>query len=206
MTQNIDEQIRTYYAGQSLSPEALGRMRQLIDKPAATRSSTLRAWQTIAMAATVAMAFLAGVLFVARTPVTTPATTSTTVATTDLSNRIAEEVAMRHQTCKHVDFTATELASLGPEMKNLDFRITEPEGIDLSKMKLQGAHYCVINGQLALHATYIDPDGHAVSLMETRMSSQLASMKHATHEVDQVEVEMWQKNDVIIAMARPVTT
>jgi len=29
-------------------------------------------------------------------------------------------------------------------------------------------------------------------------------MKHAMHEIDDVEVEMWQKDDVIIAMARPI--
>lgn len=206
MTRNIDDQIRTFYAQQTLSPETLNRLHNLIEKPEAPRAGSVRMWQTLAVAATVAMAFLAGVLFVTKSPTVTTAPTATTVAgATDVSNRIASEVAMRHHTCSHTDFTASELAALGPVMTNLDFEITTPDGVDMTRLTLKGAHYCVVNGQLALHATYVDSNGNTVSLLETRSSPQLESMRHAMHEIEDVEVEMWRKEDVIIAMARPMT-
>ena len=204
MTRNIDEQIRTYYAQQSLSAETLARLRGLIEKPERPRKADSRMWQILAVAATVAVAFLAGVLFVSRTPTAPAGTTAGTNAIADASNRIAREVAMRHHQCDHADFTATELLELGGMMTKLDFTLTTPDGVDMSKLRLQGAHYCVVNGQLALHATYIDPNGNTVSLMETRSTPEMTSMRHAMHEIDDVEVEMWQKSGVIIAMARPV--
>lgn len=202
MTRNIDEQIRMYYSQQSLSSETLTRLRGLATKPSPAHTDSLRMWQTLAVAATVALAFLAGVLFVSRGPTTGSQPVATPVASADVTNRLAEEVAHRHHNCSHVDFTASELAALADAMPKLDFAIAAPDGIDLSMLTLQGAHYCVINGQIALHATYIDSSGNTVSLLETRTSPQLASMKHATHELGDVEVEMWQKGEVVIAMAR----
>jgi hypothetical protein len=206
MTRTIDDQIRTFYAEQSLSTETLDRLRSLVEKPESPRrAESVRMWQTLAIAATVAVAFLAGVLFVSESPTTTPAPAASTAAgTPDVSNRIAQEVAMRHHKCTHKDFTASELAELAPMMTNLDFEITTPDGVDMTRLTLQGAHYCVVNGQLALHATYIDSNGNAVSLLETRSSPQLESMRHAMHEIEDVEVEMWRKGEVIIAMARPM--
>lgn len=203
MTRNIDDQIRTYYMQQALSIDALGRLLDLSEQTAKPSARTLHVWQSLAVAATVAIAFLAGALFVAKSPTSSPSLVES-AASGAISNRIATEVAMRHHNCKHVDFTANELAGLAASMTNLDFTLAVPDGVDLSRLTLQGGHYCVVNGQLALHATFIDPSGNTVSLLETRTSPQLASMKYVMHEIDGVEVEMWQKNDIIIAMARPV--
>ncbi len=200
MNRNIDDQIRTYYSQQTLSTESLGRLLNLIEKPEKPKSS-IRMWQTLAMAATVALAFLAGVLFVTKSPTTTSQAPVANVA--DISNKIAQEVVMRHQNCSHIDFTETELAALGAKMTNLDFQLATPD-VDMSNLKLQGGHYCVVNGQLALHATFIDQNGNSVSLLETKSSPQLTSLKHAMHEIEDIEVEMWQKDGVVVAMARSV--
>jgi hypothetical protein len=204
-TRNIDEQIRSYYLQQTLSPESLNRLRTLIDKPRKTRVSESGMWRTLAIAAAIALAFLAGALFVTRHPASSVRPVQiANDPTVDISNTLAHEVAMRHENCKHTDFTETELKALAAQMTKLDFALALPDGIDMSKLKLQGGHYCVVNGQLALHANFIDQKGDMISLIETRSSPQFASLRHAMQQIDELEVEMWQKDGVVLAMARPV--
>lgn len=198
MTMNINDQLRTFYKQKSLSAGSLERFVRLVDKPAEPGGNSVRMWQTLALAATVALAFLAGILFVARNPTSQ---TPVAVASTDISNKLAQEVARRHLKCAHVDFTETDLASLAKSMTNLDFDVATPDA-DISNLTLKGGHYCVINGQLALHATFIDANGETISLMETRTSPQFASLRHAMQQIDDIDVEMWQKDGVVLAIAR----
>ncbi len=202
-TQNIDDQIRQYYTQQELSADALERLRNLVEhKQSREPQSSLRMWQTFALAATVALAFLAGVIFVIQS--STPAAGPTPIAVTDISNQLAREVAMRHNTCEHVEFAEDDFATLAAKMTNLDFDLEIPEVLEASNLKLLGAHYCVVNGQLALHATFIDENGETISLLETKATRQLDELRHANFTVDNTDVEMWRVNDTIMAVARSV--
>lgn len=202
MTRNIDEQIRSYYSQQSLSDESLVRLRNLVERPEAKPARTFGTWQTLAIAASVALAFLAGALFVAKRPTAPPASSAVSTLMADVPGRIAREVAMRHHNCNHIEFTAPDLATLSEAMANLDFAIVVPDA-DMSRLTLQGAHYCVVDGRLALHATFVDAGGNTVSLMEVRSTPQFAALRHATLEVDRLEVDLWRKGEVLVAMARP---
>jgi hypothetical protein len=202
MTRNIEEQIRSYYLQQSLSGESLDRLRRLADRPEAKPAPAFGTWKAFAIAASVALAFLAGALFVTKRPATPLSSSVAETIPADVPSRIAREVAMRHHNCKHIEFTAPELVALSETMTNLDFPIVVPD-VDMSRLTLQGAHYCVVDGRLALHATFIDTQGNTVSLMEVRSTPQFASLRHATLAVDHLEIDVWRKGEVLVAMARP---
>lgn len=200
-TQNIDEQIRQYYGQQELSAEALDRLRGLVEHKQSQRpQSSVRMWQTFALAATVAFAFLAGVVFVIQSPA--PVATSAPIAASNVSNQIAREVALRHHSCAHVEFAEDDFATLAARMAKLDFVLEIPEALKGSNLKLMGGHYCVLNGQLAMHAVLVDASGETISLLETKATSQLGELRHANFSVDNTDVEMWRGEDTIMAVAR----
>ncbi|MGK2855781.1 MAG: hypothetical protein ACSLFQ_01105 [Thermoanaerobaculia bacterium] len=209
-TRNIDDQLRQYYGDAALTPEALGRLRGVLTKttPAGKstekRRATMSVWQTIALAASVSIIFLAGAVLLLRQP----QSALPGVAAPGVSERLAEEVARRHGRCiEEIDFRAEDLSRLLAQMQKIDFVSGVPSRRGIDRMKVKGAHYCVLDGQIAIHVVLVDESGGLVSLFETKASASVASLRSASHRMGGTDVDLWRERGVLyaVAVAAPAT-
>lgn len=210
-TRNIDDQLRQYYAGAALEPASLERLRGLLTKTdeggasaAARRDRSMRAWQVVALAASITVVFLAAAVLFLREP----AGDAQRVATAGLSERLAQEAARRHGRCiEEIDFQAQDLQRLVAQMQKIDFTAGVPSRRGLDRMKVKGAHYCVLDGQIAIHAVLVDESGEIVSLFETKAGPNLASLRSASHRMGRNDIDLWQEAGVLYAavFAAPTT-
>lgn len=202
-TRNIDDQLRQYYAGAALAPVSLERLRGVLTKsglggvsPAAQRDPSMRAWQIVALAASISVVFLTGALLVLREP----AGEAPRAAAPGLSERIAQEAASRHGRCiEEIDFQAEDLERLIAQMQKIDFTAGVPSRRGLDRMKVKGAHYCVLDGQIAIHAVLVGESGELVSLFETKAEPDMASLRSASHRMGRNDVDLWQESGVLYA-------
>ncbi len=204
-TRNIDDQLRQFYADVALAPASLARLKGVVaNAPAAETRQESRsnrsaaAWQLIAVAASISIVFLAAAIVMLRKS----GSELPKVADSGLSERLADEVARRHGRCiEEIDFRAEDLPKLLAQMKKVDFVAEVPSRRGLGTMKLKGAHYCVLDGQIAIHAVLVNDSGEIVSLFETKAGTNMASLRSATHRLGRTDVELWQEGGVLYAAA-----
>lgn len=200
-TRNIDDQLRQYYAGAELAPGSLERMRAVLAQraepsPRRKASSDVGAWRVVAVAASLALLFLAASLWVLRTR----SGGGVDVTERGVSERFAAEAARRHGRCiEEIEFRADDLPRLLAQMKKVDFAPAVPARSDLAGMKVKGAHYCVLQGQIAIHVVLVRDDGSLVSVFETKAGADIASLQAATHRLGGSRVELWQERGVLFA-------
>lgn len=200
---NIDDQLRQYYAEAALSPASLSRLRGVVAKSAsapALRSEpgSAGAWRVVAIAASISIVFLAAAVLLLRKP----GGDVPTVAEHGLSERISSEVIRRHGRCvEEIDFRAEDLPRLLAQMDKVDFAPVVPATRGLGSMKVRGAHYCVLDGQIAIHIVLVDGSGALVSLFETKAGTEMASLRASSHRHAGTDVELWQERGVLIAAA-----
>lgn len=210
-TRNIDDQLRQYYACAALEPASLERLRGVLTKteaggasPAERRDPSMRAWRMVALVASISVVFLAAAVLVLREP----ARDAPRAATAGLSERLAQEAARRHGRCiEEIDFQAADLERLIAQMQKVDFTAGVPSRRGLDRMKVKGAHYCVLDGQIAIHAVLVDESGEIVSLFETKAGPNLASLQSASHRMGRSDIDLWQESGVLYAavFASPAT-
>ncbi|MFA6957329.1 MAG: hypothetical protein WC538_15770 [Thermoanaerobaculia bacterium] len=203
-TRNIDDQLRQYYAGAALAPASLERLRGVLATSAKARaderkeSRSAGAWQLVAIAASISIVFLAAAVMMLRKP----GGDVPKLADSGLSERLAEEAARRHAKCiEETPFRAEDLPGLLAQMNKVDFAAGVPARRGLGSMKVRGAHYCVLDGQIAIHVVLVDETGSLVSLFETKAGTNMASLREASHTLDHTDVELWQERGVLYATA-----
>jgi hypothetical protein len=203
-TRNIDEQLRQYYDGVALAPASLERLGGLLATSAKARagerkdSRSAGAWQIVAIAASISIVLLAAAVVMLRKP----GADVPKLADSGLSERLAAEAAQRHAKCiEEVPFRAGDLSGLLAQMNKVDFAAAVPTRRGLGSMKVRGAHYCVLDGQIAIHVVLVDETGSVVSLFETKAGTNMASLREASHRLDHTDVELWQERGVLYATA-----
>lgn len=203
-TRNIDDQLRQYYAGAALAPASLERLRSVLETSAKARADEQKtprsagAWQLVAIAASISLVFLAAAVMMMRKP----GGDVPKLADSGLSERLAEEAARRHAKCvEEIPFRAEDLQGLLAQMNKVDFAARVPTRRGLGSMKVRGAHYCVLDGQIAIHVVLVDETGSLVSLFETKAGTNMASLREASHTLDRTDVELWQERGVLYATA-----
>lgn len=206
-TRNIDEQLRQHYAGVSLTPASLERLRDVLSTSAKSRADERKgarshgAWQIVAVAASISIVFLAAAVLMLRRPVPDVPR----VADSGVSERIAQEAAKRHAKCvEEIPFRAEDLPGLLAQMTKVDFVAGVPARSGLGSMKVKGAHYCVLDGQIAIHIVLVDETGTVVSLFETKAGADVASLREAHQRFNRTDVELWQERGVLYATASNV--
>jgi len=203
-TRTIDDQLRQDYAETALAPATLERLRGVLASSAKVRvdrrdeSRSAGAWKLVAIAASISIVFLAAAVMMMRRPgIEVPK-----VAESGLSERLAQEAARRHAKCiEETPFRAEDLSALLAQMSKVDFAAEVPTRRGLGSMKVRGAHYCVLDGQIAIHVVLVDEAGSVVSLFETKAGTNMASLREASHRLDHTDVELWQERGVLYAAA-----
>lgn len=112
------------------------------------------------------------------------------------------EVAMNHGTRLELEYYGNNLASLDDSMQQLPFRLVLPDAVN-KDVKLIGARYCSLVGNLAAHVKFEDQaSGKPISLFVTGSTSELKRIQGRSDSVNGVDVELWQEGGLFFALAR----
>ncbi|MEM7624635.1 MAG: hypothetical protein AAF333_03290 [Planctomycetota bacterium] len=192
MRGDVQEQVRAYYAGQTLRPEKLDAV--LADLPSGTAALAPRrrtfssAW---AVAASVALVLVVGGLWTLRP--------SADASPTSL---VAREIALNHTKALTPDHPAERFEQLASMRDKLGFAPVEPAGLAERGLRLAGARYCSVQGCMAAQVSVVDERGEAWTLYQVRPDERLATLDEVSIAVDGVDVELWREAGLVMGLAR----
>ncbi len=195
----LDEHVRKYYEQQQLSPASLHSLKTLIrsGRENGTRQATPRrqAWSA---AAAVVMALFAGGIWFALQRNAPPERPS------EMARMVAQQAAIGHNERQELEFRVTRCEELREQMKSLDFTPVEPKMMHMMQMRIVGARYTTIKGELAAQIVYVDSKGVPCTLYQVRPTDKLARMATGEHDIDGVKVKIWREKGLVMVLARPI--
>jgi hypothetical protein len=187
----IDDQIRDYYASQGPAPHSVARLKRMIRSGAPVHPRR-RIWFGIAAAVAVGLMTL---IWTAAHRVESPQQVAATVA---------RQAALGHNKKQELEFRVNNCAELQREMKSLDFALVEPSMIQGMNMRIVGARYATLGGEMAAQIRYVDSHGVPCTLYETRPVGQLSRVATGDHQVDGLHVSVWKEKGLVMVLARPM--
>jgi len=99
------------------------------------------------------------------------------------------------------EIAETRWPALGVELDKLGFALTEPSRL-AGDYRLVGGRYCSIQAQLAAQLRILDAQGRSATLYVTELSPELESLPGTERRRDEVEIEVWQEDGLLYALAR----
>ncbi|HEY3054829.1 MAG TPA: hypothetical protein VGK31_02740 [Thermoanaerobaculia bacterium] len=192
-TRKVDDEIRDYYAAQRPSADAVERVKQMIRAGAPVRRSRRMG---IAAAAVIALAAISLVWTAARHNVQ---------SSRQVALAVARQAALGHNEKQELEFHVQDCAELQRKMKSLDFTLVEPAMMREMSMRIVGARYTTIAGEMAAQILYVDEKGTPCTLYEVRPVDQLARVAAGEHQVDGLRVSVWREKGLLLVLARPVS-
>ncbi|HEY8131977.1 MAG TPA: hypothetical protein VII12_08805 [Thermoanaerobaculia bacterium] len=190
-TKKIDDQIRDYYASQGPAPHTVARLKQMIRSGAAVRPRR-RTW--LGMAAALAIV-LTTLIWTAAHRVESPQQVAATVA---------RQAALGHNEKQELEFHVASCPELQRQMKSLDFTLVEPAMMKEMSMRIVGARYATLAGEMAAQILYVDSHGVRCTLYEARPADHLARIATGDHQIDGVHVSVWKEKGLVMVLARPM--
>jgi len=199
----IDDHFRGYYESRKPSPEVMERLLAVAAgepvKKAVTPTARSRRWALLAVAASFTVAVLAGLLYLNRPASVLPEAGDPIPAALV---RLSHEAAERHLHCAMTEFTGADFSAVAAQMGKLDFEPVLPGSAELAGLTVEGGHYCMLDGRMALHLFLSDRDGAKVSVLEVRSRDALVARRPVTHELDGLRVSLSESRNVVIAFVR----
>jgi len=102
--------------------------------------------------------------------------------------------ALYHKTRLQLDFEGSSIVELRNKMDELPFTLQLPVSVDLQTFRLVGGRYCSINGQLAAHLRFKNPDsGRHFSLFQTALAPPLERLDLSSENIDGMAVRLWNE-------------
>jgi len=199
----IDDHFRGYYESREPSPEVMARLLEVAAgkeaQAAIPPTARSRRWAVLAMAASITVAVLAGLLMIFRPAGVDPGAGAPIPAALA---QLGHEAADRHLHCAMTEFRGSDFAAVAAQMNELDFDPVLPGSEELSGLTVEGGHYCMLDGRMALHLYLTDRNGSKVSVLEVRSRDALVAERPVTQEVNGLRVSVSQSRNVIIAFVR----
>jgi hypothetical protein len=195
----IDDQIRGYYADQRLSEAARARLKSVILAGRPQRRSDSWWWLRASLAAVFILGTMALALWftVFREP-------DVTRTPHEIAAGLAQQAALGQNTRQELEVRVADCTELRAKMKSLDFTPVEPIMMREMNMRIVGARYATIEGKMAVQIVFVDSKGVPCTLYEVRPGETLARLPKSDHQVDGVQVSVWQEKGLLMVLARPM--
>ena len=117
---------------------------------------------------------------------------------------VARQAALGHNEKQELEFRVANCAELQRQMKSLDFTLVEPAMMKEMNMRIVGARYATLAGEMAAQIAYVDSHGVPCTLYEVRPANQLARIAPGEHQIDGVRVAVWKEKGLVMVLARPM--
>lgn len=203
--QAIDKRVKEYYDTQQLRPAKLDELMALaedssqITTPHAVPQNGLkklgRRWfrqRDLALAACV-LAFIFTTVYILQPKHFSPA---------ELATLVSKEIALNHDKRLPLEFKTQDYAELYSQMNKLSFQPHSPNRIQAAGLKLVGARYCSIHGQLATQSKLLDEKGEYYTLYQAELNDDLSRLPEGEYSVNGVLVQQWQEAGFFFGLAR----
>jgi len=195
---DLDQRIRAYYGGQTLSPEVHARLSAMVSAGLPRRDRDR--WNRLRMGAVAAflLAVTASILWIAgpgRHRGQSPE---------EIAGVLARQAALCHNGKHQLEFRAGTTADLTARMKSLDFTLVEPEIMKKANMRVVGARYTTLDGALAAQVSYVDAGGEPCTLYVMRAVDRLAAVPDVEQQLDGTRVTIWREKGLLMILARPL--
>ncbi len=190
---NLDNHISMYYQAQQLSETKLSQLLDLADNADTQEQQGLR-WlrqRNIAIAAMLLVFTISIVKFMQPAQISTPS----------LARLVSQEIALNHEKRLAPEFIVDDYRLLTQKMTKLDFNLIASKRINSLELKLVGARYCSIHGQLATQLKLVDAQGVSHTLYQTLLNDELSRLPEDTYLVNGVKVEQWQEGGLFFGFA-----
>lgn len=119
----------------------------------------------------------------------------------ELSQLVSQEIALNHNKGLAPEFTSIDYDTLSTLMDKLDFSPIQPSQANIADLRLIGARYCSIHGQLAVQIKLVDEKGELLTLYQTQLNPELSRLPEASYQVDNVSVRQWQESGLFFGLA-----
>jgi len=124
-------------------------------------------------------------------------------ASVALADQVGRQIIMYHQRDITLDVTTDDFEAMVAAMDQLEFEPHKPAVINERGLRLVGARYCVMHGCAAVQIRLVDDRGRHYTLYEVKPDEQLQGVPRRTVAVDEVPVQLWQENGLLIGLAGP---
>ena len=179
---NLDEILRQHYSAKTLRPA----VRQgLLAEASERRGASGRRGRGLRTAAVVlALALPLALLGLAA-----------------LDSSIRHEVAENQLKQRAPEFDRQAVGELQPLMADLDFALVESRRVRERQLRVVGARYCSIQGQLAAQLQLEDAQGARWTLFQAPLRGRLRATRSSVESLEGVRVELWRESGVLLALA-----
>lgn len=187
---SLRDDLRDYYLAKEPSPATLERLLAMEAATKQRRSRVRPLWRFILAAA--ALVVLASSLWIVLGQ----------WHTGSIARSIADEVALNHRKNLTADFEISSYGLLTQAMDKLDFSLVEPARAGEERLRLVGARYCSIRGQLAAQLRLETLAGEPVTLYQTAMTRDLERLGSAQLQSKGLNIDLWHEGGVFMGWAR----
>ncbi len=195
----LDEHVREHYEQQRLSAASLHSLKTLIRSGSENGAREVKPrWQLWSAAAAAVIVMLAGGIWFALQR------NAAAERPSEMARMVAQQAAIGHNEHQELEFRVTRCEELRQQMKSLDFTPVEPKMMHMMQMRIVGARYTTIKGELAAQIVYVDPKGVPCTLYQVRPTDKLARMATGEHDIDGVKVKIWREKGLVMVLARPM--
>ncbi|MEM7133528.1 MAG: hypothetical protein AAF702_44950 [Chloroflexota bacterium] len=192
----LEDRIQRYYSTQSLPPDALVDLKQLISHTEPVLN-TPRQWIFVRMKPAAMLAATIVVLLCV--------SLATFVVRQQTDNRkvekIAAEIALNHAKQFDSEFFTVSIPSLSQTMPLLDFAPVHPRRLRLQEYNINGARYCTIEDTIAVQVRLADQDQLTYTLYEFRAFDSFRLESERMILIDNIQVTLWQEGEIIMGLA-----
>lgn len=189
---SLDQAVKAYYAGQDLEASKLA---QLTAQASLADEGKYAGWHWGRVVAAVATVVLGFSLWWAALP-------GPEHETWEL--RAAREIALNHRKQLGEEFVATDFDGLRRQMHKLDFALIEPASVRALGLRVTGARYCSIQGNLAAQIHLSDGKGRRYTLYQAHVSNEAGEEFAERRIVENVDIRQWRDGTLFFGLATAI--
>lgn len=199
--------VKGYYSGQTLSPEKLQALMsaEASEPEMAGQSSSrqitywMERWRFQRN-----LSLVAGLLLMVVGTFQLQSLMAPTIHS--LPYRVAQEIALNHNKQLANEFEVTTFSKLAALMVKLDFVPLVAKRVEALGYHMTGGRYCSIQGQLAAQVRLVGAQEKGVTLYQTQLSEELATLQENEYVVDGVKVQLWLEDGRLFGLAESALT
>ena len=182
--QRLQDELTDYYQSKSLRPELMQEL--LSHKP----RKVWMPWNLVLSAAAMVLVAIAA-LFVHQHQLTS-----------DRTQVALLEASTNHVTKLQFEFEPETVEELEQSMDRLSFALRLPSLSEIGPLKIEGARYCTISGNLAAHLKFTNLETQEpISLFVTADVDNLHTIGSTPATISGVDVKLWREKGMFYALA-----